>query len=136
MANVFPWLEVLAGGLLLVGLWTHIAVLLGLGLLPMFSGAVAASLWRGKRQECGCFSSLTPVQWRLVYRNLGLMGFLLPVCAFRGGSWAMDSWLMGQAGCPLWFSTGSRALIGVWLISLSATLCDLGGETSFLKWTL
>jgi hypothetical protein len=36
----------LAGGLLLAGLWTHIAALLGFALLLLFAGAVAVSLLR------------------------------------------------------------------------------------------
>jgi uncharacterized membrane protein YphA (DoxX/SURF4 family) len=81
LATVLPWLEVLAGGLLLAGLWTQIAALLGFALLLLFAAAVAVSLLRGKRHECGCFGSPAPVQWRLVYRNLGLTMLLLPIHA-------------------------------------------------------
>jgi uncharacterized membrane protein YphA (DoxX/SURF4 family) len=122
LARGLPWLEIVAGGLLLVGLWTRIVALLGTGLLLVFSSAVAISLLRGKDQACGCFHSLTPVQWQLVYRNVGLMGLLLPIYAFSGGRWAVDSWLTVQSNSPLWFSTGLVALVVAWLLILSATL--------------
>ncbi len=47
MASALPWLEVLVGGLLLLGWWTPLAALLGAGLLLVFAGAVAISLLRG-----------------------------------------------------------------------------------------
>jgi uncharacterized membrane protein YphA (DoxX/SURF4 family) len=122
LARGLPWLEIVTGGLLVVGLWTRIVVLFGTGLLLVFSSAVAISLLRGRDQTCGCFHSLTPVQWRLVYRNVGLIGFLLPAYAFSGGRWALDSWLTVQSSSPLWVSTGLVALIVVWLVVLSAAL--------------
>lgn len=122
LARGLPWLEIVTGSLLIVGLWTRIVALLGTGLLLVFSSAVAISLLRGRDQTCGCFHSLTPVQWQLVYRNVGLMGLLLPVYAFSGGRWAVDSWMTMQSSSPLWFSTGLGALIVVWLVILSATL--------------
>lgn len=122
LARGLPWLEVIAGGALVVGLWSRFTALLATGLLLVFSSAVAISLLRGKDQACGCFHSLTPVQWQLVYRNVGLMGLLLPVYAFSGGRWAVDNWLTVQSDSPLSFSTGLGALIVVWLVILSAVL--------------
>jgi uncharacterized membrane protein YphA (DoxX/SURF4 family) len=122
MANVLPWLEVLVGGLIIVGLWTHIATFVGAGLLMVFSSVVAVSLLRGKNQDCGCFQPLTPVQWRLVYRNLGLMSLLLPIYAFGGGAWVVESWGNAQAGIIPDFPIDLALLIGAWAVATSAAL--------------
>lgn len=122
LARGLPWLEVVAGGLLITGLWIHFATALSVGLLLVFSSAVAISLLRGKDHACGCFHSLTPVQWRLVYRNIGLMGLLLPVYATSGGAWGVDTLLTVKTSIYFQLSTGLIALAAVWLITLSAGL--------------
>jgi len=121
-ARILPWVEVVAGSLLIVGLWSRFAVVLSTALLLMFSFAMAISLFQGKDQECGCFKTLTPVQWRLVYRNLALMGLLLPVYAVSGGTWAVDVWLTPQPNSRPGFSGELTLLITLWLFTLSATL--------------
>jgi len=122
LARALPWLEVMTGGLLVVGLWSQAVATLGAGLLLVFSSAVLVSLWRGKDQACGCFSSLTPVQWRVVYRNLGMMGLLLPVYALSGGAWAVDRWLSPLSRNPFQLSTELMILATTWLLAVSATV--------------
>ena len=122
VARVLPWLEVVTGGLLVIGLWSRVAATFGAGLLLVFSSAIVISLLRGKDQDCGCFRSVTPVQWWLIYRNLTLMGALLPVYALSGGAWAVDGWLTPPASNPFQLSTGLAFLITVWILALGATL--------------
>ncbi len=112
-ARVLPWLEIAAGLSLIFGLGVQIAAVVGFGLLLLFSGAVAISLLRGKSQSCGCFNSLTPVQWRLTYRNLALAGLLLPVYQFRGGLWGVDYPAPAYDAYKL--STGFVILMSLWL---------------------
>jgi uncharacterized membrane protein YphA (DoxX/SURF4 family) len=121
-ARGLPWLEVAAAVLLISGLWSRLAVLLGFGLLLVFSSAVAISLLRGKNQNCGCFDSLTPVQWRLVYRNLILMALLLPVYAFSGSAWSSDNQLSLQLARNDFFPAELAALSTAWLTTLIAAL--------------
>lgn len=121
-ARILPWIEVVAGGLLVVGLWSRFVVVVSLALFLMFSFAMAISLLQGRDQACGCFQAVTPVQWRLVYRNLGLMGLLLPVYALSGGGWAVDRWLTLQTSNRFHLSTGLVMLAIIWLLTLSATL--------------
>jgi len=121
-ARILPWVEVVASSLLIVGLWSRFAVVVSTALLLMFSFAMAISLFQGKDQECGCFKTLTPVQWRLVYRNLGLMGLLLPVYAMNGGALAADVWLVPQSDNHSGFSGELTLLITLWLFTISATL--------------
>jgi uncharacterized membrane protein YphA (DoxX/SURF4 family) len=120
MANVLPWLEVLVGGLIIVGLWTHIATFAGMALLTVFSGAVAISLLRGKDHGCGCFQSLTPVQWQLVYRNILLMGLLPPIYTLSSGTWSLDNWLSIRSADSNLLFAGTLTL--AWLVVLIAAL--------------
>jgi len=121
-ARILPWIEVVAGGLLIVGLWSRFAVVLSTALFLTFSFAMALSLLQGRDQACGCFQALTPVQWRLVYRNLALMGLLLPVYAVSGGRWAVDVWLTPQIDNHFHLSSGLAALTTVWLLAVSTAL--------------
>ncbi len=54
-ALVLPWLELLAGVALLLGLWTRASAALTGLLLVVFVGAVSVNLLRGNAIECGCF---------------------------------------------------------------------------------
>lgn len=117
-----PWVEVSVGGLLLVGLWSRLVAILGVGLLLIFSSAVTISLLRGKDNNCGCFGSPTSVQWRLVRRHRILMGLLVPVYILSGGSWALDNWLGLQADWNFQHSVGLVVLVAVWLFMLIASL--------------
>jgi putative oxidoreductase len=50
-----PWVELLAGGALILGVWRRgAAILIGL-LLVLFIAAVAINLARGHAIDCGCF---------------------------------------------------------------------------------
>jgi uncharacterized membrane protein YphA (DoxX/SURF4 family) len=52
-----PWLELVGGGLLLLGLWVQGSVCLLTGLLLVFLGALGFNLARGLDVTCGCFST-------------------------------------------------------------------------------
>ena len=57
LAVTLPWIELVAGLLLIVGVWRREAALLCGLLLLTFIPAVASTLWRGiDIQNCGCFS--------------------------------------------------------------------------------
>lgn len=57
LAVTLPWIELLAGLLLVFGVWRREAALLCAGLLLVFILAVGSALWRGiDLQNCGCFS--------------------------------------------------------------------------------
>jgi uncharacterized membrane protein YphA (DoxX/SURF4 family) len=57
LAIVLPWLELIAGVFLIVGLWTRESALLILGMMAMFVTALAIALARGYEMSCGCFAS-------------------------------------------------------------------------------
>ena len=59
--NVFavtlPWIELVAGLLLILGVWRREAALLCAAMLVMFIVSVSSALWRGiDLKNCGCFS--------------------------------------------------------------------------------
>jgi uncharacterized membrane protein YphA (DoxX/SURF4 family) len=57
LAVTLPWIELLAGLLLLLGVWRREAALLCALMLLAFILAVGSALWRGiDLQNCGCFS--------------------------------------------------------------------------------
>lgn len=59
IAVVLPWVEVLAGALLILGPWRRSSALLLSLLLVGFIGLVASALVRGIDTSCGCFGSLS-----------------------------------------------------------------------------
>ncbi len=59
IALVLPWVEVLSGGLLILGLFKRSSALLLSLLLAGFIGLVGLALLRGIDTSCGCFGSLS-----------------------------------------------------------------------------
>jgi uncharacterized membrane protein YphA (DoxX/SURF4 family) len=55
MALVMPWLELLAGLALILGIWTRTSAGLAGALLLVFVAAISLNLARGNAIECGCF---------------------------------------------------------------------------------
>ncbi len=49
------WVELIAGGLLLLGIWSRSNALVILGLLVVFSAALGINMYRGNEVTCGCF---------------------------------------------------------------------------------
>ena len=49
------WIELIAGGLLLLDIWPRSNALVVLGLLVMFSTALGINMYRGNDVTCGCF---------------------------------------------------------------------------------
>jgi uncharacterized membrane protein YphA (DoxX/SURF4 family) len=56
-AIVLPWLELILGAFLILGLWLPGAALLSNLLLVTFFGALVFNLARGLDIDCGCFST-------------------------------------------------------------------------------
>jgi putative oxidoreductase len=57
-AIVLPWLEILAGGFLIAGVWTRGAALLVSGLLVFFIVLTVVTMVRGLDIDCGCFGAV------------------------------------------------------------------------------
>lgn len=57
LAITLPWIEIGAGGLLILGIQTRPAALLTTGMLGVFLGALVYAYSIGLDIDCGCFSS-------------------------------------------------------------------------------
>jgi putative oxidoreductase len=55
MGLVMPWLELLAGLALVLGIWTRTSAAMIGGLLLVFIAAISLNLARGNAIDCGCF---------------------------------------------------------------------------------
>lgn len=69
------WIELIAGGLLLLDIWPRSNALVVLGLLVMFSAALGINMYRGNDVACGCFGGdgETALAWALL-RDVFLAG--------------------------------------------------------------
>jgi putative oxidoreductase len=78
-----PWLELLCGVALLVGLGPSITAATVAVCLVMFAAAAGYNLLRGRRMDCGCHGSAAPrtISWSLVVKDLALAGVAVFVAA-------------------------------------------------------
>ncbi len=80
-AITLPWVEVLAGLLLIAGVWLRASALIVLAMTIMFFLAISSALARGLDIECGCFGTVGG-------RKIGLTSL-----AFDTGLLCMAAWL-------------------------------------------
>jgi len=123
IAHRLPYVEVLMGVMFMAGLFSQVISIFVFCLFLLFTSAIVLSLVRGMDNDCGCFSHVTPVQWRLVFRNVFLMGLLLPVFALKGGTITVDNYLPIQTNLNDPVSTkGMIILMSTWGIVIFAVL--------------
>jgi uncharacterized membrane protein YphA (DoxX/SURF4 family) len=73
-AIVLPWLEILAGLALILGVWTRGAALVVTGLLVFFIVLTAVTMVRGLDVDCGCFGALSRKSgWGVILEDLGML---------------------------------------------------------------
>jgi len=94
-AFTIPWLEMLCGVLLVIGLWTRAAALALTVLLAAFTAGVISVLARGLDVSCGCFGEYEwPCAGNIgachVVRNSVLLLLSLLVTWRSGGPVALD----------------------------------------------
>jgi putative oxidoreductase len=95
IAACLPWLEVISGTALLIGLYTTPAALLIAAQLLGFSLLMLVILLRGVViEDCGCFGNLgwheTPLQ--VLIRDLVMLALLWPVLRRQRDVWSFDAW--------------------------------------------
>lgn len=113
LAYGLPWLEALTGLMLILGFLRRYAVLSAYGLLLVYSIAIISSLLRRINNECGCLGKAVPVQWRLVYRNIFLMGLLVLMYRFESEMFpAKRGWFVHSQG--IGFPKGDIFLLVLW----------------------
>jgi uncharacterized membrane protein YphA (DoxX/SURF4 family) len=84
-----PWLELVSGGLLILGIWVRGSTLVLSGLMVVFLGALGINLARGLDIHCGCFvtQSTDPLTALTLFRDalfLLLAFYLIWLYQFRG----------------------------------------------------
>ncbi len=96
-----PYLEILLGGYLVVGLFTRVVATIVTLQFVVFAGAVASLVIRHIPANCGCFGSgvNTPPTWGHVASDLGLGLLTAAIACFGPGMFAVD-WRLGGGPAP------------------------------------
>lgn len=85
LAILLPWVEMVMGAALVVGLWVPGASLLASGMLGLFALALCVNLARGLDIDCGCFSTASTgsgsTTWYFL-RDILLMAMAIQVFFF------------------------------------------------------
>jgi putative oxidoreductase len=95
MAYVIPWTEVIAGTLLVLGLWARASATVIVSMLVAFIGGVLSVLARDIDAKCSCFGSIEwpctgGVGWCQVIRNTVMIAMAVPILRWGAGSLAVD----------------------------------------------
>ncbi len=92
LALLLPFLEVLLGGYLIVGLFVRYAAAFGAFQLALFAFAIASAVVRGISASCGCFgpADQTVTSWPEVARD-GALALVAAFVAWRApGAFSLD----------------------------------------------
>ena len=92
MALLLPFLEILLGGYLVIGLFSRIAAWIAALLLLVFDVAIASAVVRGISASCGCFgpSDHSVTSWPEVARDAAL-ALVAAFVAWRApGAFSLD----------------------------------------------
>jgi uncharacterized membrane protein YphA (DoxX/SURF4 family) len=92
MALLLPFLEIMVGGYLIVGLFTRIAAWAATLLLLVFDAAIASAVVRGMTLNCGCFGTndTTVTTWAEVARDAVFVLLAVVVALRPPGMLALD----------------------------------------------
>ena len=99
-ALVLPWVELLAGAMLVVGLRVRAAALLTSGMMLAFMVALGWALHLGLDMSCGCFASQATargdtISWHTMLRDGGWLLLSLYILLFDREPIGLEMWL-----CP------------------------------------
>ena len=90
VAVALPFVELLAGVMLVAGFRVRAGALTVVGLLCGFIFAMSFVWAKGIDIECGCFGKGTKVGFRAVSEDVGMMLLALEAYAFDRGSFGLD----------------------------------------------
>jgi uncharacterized membrane protein YphA (DoxX/SURF4 family) len=111
-----PWVELVAGVMLIAGAAARGAALLVAGLLVVFIVALVSAIARGIDISCGCFSTTTgeghKIGLDLVARDVAMLVAAVPLIRRGGGALSLDELLVARsraAGAAAAASAGANA---------------------------
>lgn len=93
LAVWLPWLELLAGLSLIIGIWIKGGALILSFLSLAFAVAVGTALFRGLDISCGCFSLTEAgetIHWTYIAQDFGLLVMSLQVIFFDQRKYALS----------------------------------------------
>jgi len=130
-AYTLPIVEVAVAAALLVPVSRSYGALAAVGLIGVFTVAVAINLLRGRREiDCGCFNSELKqrLSWWLVLRNLALAGLAwwLAGAAVSTSAASWVPWLLGGVTAAM------AAIIYVAAATLSAIANDVAARRAVM----
>jgi uncharacterized membrane protein YphA (DoxX/SURF4 family) len=108
LASVLPLVEVVIGGLLIVGFLTPVVTTIGMFMLLVFTGAVAIALLRHKEISCGCFGRQVNIQqerWIIFSRNIVMLTVLGVTLTQKPTVFAFDTLFLSETKYVWWFSS-------------------------------
>ncbi len=94
-ALVLPWLELLVGLMLLLGVRVRAAAVVAAGLLTVFTVALVSALVRGLDIHCGCFSQTAAerIGWGRVLEDLALLAAALGLVVWTPRRWSLEEYV-------------------------------------------
>ena len=97
-AHALPWLEVLCGVYLLLGLFLPYAAILTGALLASFLVAVGWALVNGQSIDCGCFigGKQEPISWWLFSRDCLMLAGCVALFKSTNRRFSLDACLSGS----------------------------------------
>ncbi|GBD06985.1 hypothetical protein HRbin21_00795 [bacterium HR21] len=98
-ALILPWLELLIGLMLLVGVRIRAAAAVAAVLLVVFTAALVSALARGLDIHCGCFSQTAAerIGWGRVVEDVGLLVLAVLLVVWTPSRWSVEQYLRRSA---------------------------------------
>ncbi len=99
VAILLPWVEIMVGGSLLLGIWTMGSSLVASVLLGIFACALTINLARGLDIACGCFSTAADagtINLLYLLRDLSLLGMAIHVFFFDQALVSVSRFIRGK----------------------------------------
>ncbi len=94
-ALLLPWVELLVGTTMVLGLWTRESAALISGMMVMFLVALTLALTKDLQMSCGCFASqeaADEIGVHTIYRDLAWLTAGLWTLFFDDGRFGLDGW--------------------------------------------
>ncbi len=128
LATVLPWIELLVGGFIFVGLFSRFALPIGGAMMIFFIGMMGIAFAQGKNIDCGCFVGVVSDQVGPVtlVRDLVILALAVPAYLGLPHKFSLEM-LMGSTTARLRFIVAPLALVIV-TIALGVTLGSFAAD--------